>query len=95
MTVDARVAVTVDAKKVAVKIARDVMAPGQNPEARRVMEPVKAVARVAVADAVVAVAGVAPGGIGEIAQCKTRVSGASVLMLKASQLRWILLPHLR
>ena len=94
MMVGERVAVTVDVKTVAVKIARDEMVPGPSPVMQPVTEPVKAVAMVAVADAVAGVAGVAPGGSAEIAQCKTRVSGASALMLKANQLRWILLPHL-
>lgn len=97
MKVGERVAVTVGAtahaKKVAVSIAKVVMAPGPSP----VMQPVKAVAMGAVADAVAAAVVVVPGGTAQIVQRQARVKGrasASDLMQKANPSRWMLLPHL-
>lgn len=99
--VDERVAVkeaaTVRARKGVVKIARDVMALGQNRMKEPVREPVKAVATVDVAHAGVAVGGGVQGEIGEIVQHQARdkdPASASALMQKANPSHWTRLPHL-
>ena len=101
MMVGERVAVTEDptshVKKGAVKIAKDVMAPGPSPVMQPVTEAVKEAATVDVADGVVAVAGVAPGVIAEIVLHQALVkhpASASALMQKANPSHWTRLPHL-
>ena len=90
---------TPHARTAVVKIAKDVMAPGRS----LVIQPVRALARVAVADAADAVVGAAPGGIAQIAlhrarwaQVKDRAqaSNASALTQKANPSHWTLPPQL-
>ena len=90
---DGRVAATAHVKTVRVKVAKDVMASGQN----HVMQPVMA----AVADGVVAADGVVPGGTAQIVQHRDRVkaqdkdrASASGSMQKANRQHWTLLPRL-
>ena len=81
-TAGERVAVTVHVKTVAVKDAKDAMAPGPSPVTERVIKRVKAVG----GHGVVAAVGVVPGGIAQIVP--------RALMRTASLSHWTRLPQL-